>query len=789
MDSHYKDLRGVGMTNSPRYWVITRQMYKIVCLLILPLFFLAADVFAKEPTEARQAVALLDYIAGDYQMAVSPEGGKVISDGEYQEMQDFVSLVAHYMERLKISADEPFSEHWKQLNIGIELKKPVDQVRRWALVLKSDFISHFSIATAPSRRPHLERGKNLYDQACASCHGQDGKANTLVSQQLDPSPTVFADSDVLNQLSPFKAYNTITFGIDGTPMPSFSSLSEEDRWALASYLFKFRPHLPDSDETEPRIAWQEAMSLTDGEILQKLELSGFTSEHALKQLSQTRHLKGGVSAKSDRDGSDLGLSREVQKGIVLAKNKIKESLAAYQNKEYHKALDLVVSAYLDGFEQSEVLLKSLRGSDFVFLAEKQFMDLRQSIREKRPNVGKIGESLVGLLNQAIEDLSSKSTIKPSVAFIASFTIIFREGLEAILLLLIIFSAVRVLQDASLRKWLHVSWIMALLVGGLTWLVARQVISGAVREGMEGWVSLVAAAVLIYVSFWLFAKRDVEKWKTFLISRIKGKKSVGFLSVGLVAFLAVYREVFETILFFEALRLQAPEHTTMLTAGVGVGFGALIGTSWILFHLGKRIPLNIFFSTSGFLLYALAIVFVGQGIHSLQEADYISQTAIPFVTFPTLGIFPYLESLLPQVLLATTYGTGLIWQQWVKTPTEESKLEEQVKHTSTELFDLHELGEHLLEHLNLLKKKLGKKQISQTEMKEVIGHMEDLDLGIHHVILQLGNLQKEIPRRFDEIFHEVQEMQRGEENQSLMDRMKELRGHLESLKYKKVKRAT
>lgn len=77
-----------------------------------------------------------------------------------------------------------------------------------------------------------------------------------------------------------------------------------------------------------------------------------------------------------------------------------------------------------------------------------------------------------------------------------------------------------------------------------------------REGMEGWVSLVAAVVLIYVSFWLFARRDVAKWKQFLLGKIKGKGSLGFYTVGSVAFLAVYREVFETILFFEALKIQA-----------------------------------------------------------------------------------------------------------------------------------------------------------------------------------------------------------------------------------------
>ncbi|MBI2340504.1 MAG: cytochrome c/FTR1 family iron permease [Deltaproteobacteria bacterium] len=681
--------------------------------LLLFLVPLAAGA-AADKIAPQRAVAILDYIAGDYQMAVAPEGEKILSDMEYREMVDFIDLVGHYLDSAGVVPDSALRAGEKNLKEAIAEKKPPADVRELALGLKTKLIAEFSIVTAPKSPPDPARGKEIYRERCAQCHGLTGKADTETAKIMDPPPPAFADPDVIGALTPFKVFNTITFGIDGTAMPSFANLSEEDRWAVTSFLFQ-----------------------PGGEV--------------------------------DEGGNNKKAAGSIDRAISL----VRESMES-------RSLDIAVSAYLDGFEQSEAVLSAMGEGKLVTEVENNFMAFRNALRGKG-DVESTGKNLLDSLEKSREALSAGGSFSPGVAFAASFTIIFREGLEAILLIAIILSVVSAMKDRRLNRWVHGSWTAALIVGFLTWLIARGVISGAAREGMEGWVSLVAAMVLIYVSFWIFAKRDVRVWKNFLIGKIRRAKNLGFLSVGIAAFLAVYREAFETILFFEALRLQAAGQSFSLGFGVIIGFAALAISSWLIFKIGKKIPLNLFFGASGIMLLFLAVVFAGEGIHSLQEGNFIPSTPIPFFTLPALGIFPSLESAGVQGILAGIFVAGLLWQEWVKAPREESRLEDRMRKTSLELFSLHELEEHLKGHLDHLKSAMTKGRISDDEVKEMVGHMEDLDKGIHHIILQLNRLHADIPRRFDEFYQEVLGLQGTEPHQKLLTRAEEFKRHLESLK--------
>lgn len=748
------------------------KMKKIFFFLLLLLPF---SSHAVPQDAALRAVSLLDYLQGDYQMAVAAEGGKIINQDEYAEMQDFADLVSNYLDALMLTSDDSLKKQSFQLNMAVKDKIAAKNVARLCADMKTELIRRFKIPTHPSTLPDLARGKELYLQSCATCHGEDGAAQTLVAKQLNPKPVAFRDPETLDKLSPFKAFNTITYGVSDTPMPSFIMLSDGDRWALAAFVFTLRGAAIDRENSIPEIPWQEAMALSDGQINEKLRAQGLEDLEINNNLYAIRHqqVEDSAAKKSSTDG------QSALAGLQTALLLIQQSLEQVKNGNYQEALDGAVTAYLDGFEASEALLKSVGQEALVSQIEQLFLTYRNDLRQETPAASQTGSQLLTTLAAAEKILQDQGALSPTVSFIAAFTIIFREGLEAILLLAIILSALHAIKRHELVRWVHMSWVMALVAGFFTWLAARHIISGVAREGMEGWVSLLAAVVLLYVSYWLFAKRDAERWKQMLMGKIRDKKTLGLVTICLVSFLAVYREVFESILFLEALQLQQAGVRALSMGGIVAG-ALLMGSAWLIIRVGKKLPLNILFGWSSLLLCFLAIVFVGQGIHGLQEADFISQTPIHFFTIPILGIYPFFESVGIQAASLGLILVGLVVQQWIKKSPVEAKIAE----TSTELFNVHDLGEHLMEHLNHLKNKLGHKDFpNREEIKEIMGHMHDLDFGIHRVILMLKEIHAELPKRFDEVFAEVENLADSEHHQALVNKAEDFKKHLEMLQKK------
>ena len=178
--------------------------------------------------------------------------------------------------------------------------------------------------------------------------------------------------------------------------------------------------------------------------------------------------------------------------------------------------------------------------------------------------------------------------------------------------------------------------------------------------MEGVFQLIAAGTLFYVSSWLTAKTQANRWRDFLFSNLQesSRRALPF-AMGLTAFLAVLREGAETIVFFQALLAGASKGIEQhaIWSGMAAAAAILLVGFFTLQRFLVRIPLGAFFRATSVLLYALAIVFVGQGIASLQEASVIRATFVPYVpTIKALGIFPTIQSLGAQsVLFAISAG--------------------------------------------------------------------------------------------------------------------------------------
>jgi high-affinity iron transporter len=236
-------------------------------------------------------------------------------------------------------------------------------------------------------------------------------------------------------------------------------------------------------------------------------------------------------------------------------------------------------------------------------------------------------------------------------FLGAFTILVREGLEALLIVVAMLAFLRKADRAEMVRPVHWGWILALLAGLATWWAATNLIaiSGASRELTEGFGSALAAVVLLFVGIWMHGKAQADEWQRYIHDKVGhalSKKSAWFLF--LLAFIAVYREVFETILFFAAL--SAEGRIGALIAGAAAGLGTLALIAVLMLRFSRRLPIAKFFSYSSLLIAVLAVVLAGKGVAALQEAGMLGVVPVSWAPrISLLGLYPTAEGLTAQAL--------------------------------------------------------------------------------------------------------------------------------------------
>ncbi|HBU65483.1 MAG TPA: cytochrome C, partial [Alcanivorax sp.] len=204
---------------------------------------------------------------------------------------------------------------------------------------------------------------------------------------------------------------------------------------------------------------------------------------------------------------------------------------------------------------------------------------------------------------------------------------------------------------SASRHIHFGWVAALIAGVATWFAASTVISfsGASRELTEGVAGLAAAVILFYVGFWMHSNSNSQKWMGYIKSKVDNALGAGTVwTLTLVAFISVYREMFETILFYQALWTQVTEATQpYLLYGLLAALAALAVVCVLIFRLGMRLPLGLFFKATSLVLLVLSVILLGKGIAALQEAGLINATYIGLPTLEWIGFFPTLQGALAQ----------------------------------------------------------------------------------------------------------------------------------------------
>jgi len=618
------------------------------------MLFGAAAMSAEEDKldlQVRQLWQLVDYVAVDYAGAVV--GGQVANPGEYEEMVEFTATIRERVAALPgRQGQEALSEQSRLLETAVSQHADAAEVAQLAHGLADQLLTTYPVPIAPQTVPDIARGSALYQEQCVACHGARGDGDGPAAAQLDPPPIAFTDADRARSRSLYSLYEAISQGVAGTAMPSYSSLSVEDRWALSFYVGTLA--YPAAAREEGARHWRQDSTLL--ERIPDLETLVRKTENELSSdLGATR----AQAVLSYLRANPSALAGET--GVALARDRLHQSISAYRAGNKDDAVRLALSAYLDGIEPIEPRLAA-RDAKLMARVEGVMAEFRARLARGATSA-EMEEQLAvveDVLGSASEVLDRSNT-SAATTFIASFTILLREGLEALLLVVAIVAFLRKSGRQELMPYVHGGWISALAAGGVTWFVASYLISisGASRELTEGYASLFAALVLLTVGLWMHQKSVAGHWQRYLQNNLSGvlRGRSAWLLAGL-AFLMVYREVFETILFYAAL--SSDGNGAALLGGLVAGGVVLALISVALLKFSARLPIGKFFSLSSILIAVLAVILAGKGAEALQEAGVLSVQTLPLPRIELLGVFPSVQTLLLQGIVALAAIAGFAY---------------------------------------------------------------------------------------------------------------------------------
>lgn len=612
-----------------------------------------------QSAQLRQVTQLAEYVAVDYVAAVND--GQVINDGEYQEMLEFSQLIVDNVTVIAQGSSDVngLENQARALQDAIQNKRDLETIRRMSSDLRAPLLALLPQSSIPDRLLSKAVTENLFQTHCAACHGASGRGDGALAAQLEPGPTDFTDKQRAQNRSLLGLYDAISNGIDDTAMLAFTELTEQQRWSLAFHVGGLAFQTGSSVASNvSRISLQQVVNYTPTQL---------AAEHPETSLQEIEQLRANPEPLFQVTIDPLKITRDQ----LLAAQK------AHQRGDYQTAQALAISAYLDGFEMVENSLdtqdKALRQT-----LETDMMAIRQLLKQAQ-SPGEV-ESALSRTLERLDDadrLLSESTLSNATLFSASLVILLREGLEA---LLVVIALVTVLVRTGRRDgllYVHLGWVTALIAGVATWVAAQSLvnISGASREVMEGVAALLAAVVLLYVGIWMHSKTHAAQWQAYIQQHINSHLTAGTLwGLALLAFIAVYREVFETVLFYQALLTQATSaQYPSVFGGFVLSFAFLAILAWFLVRYSVKLPVARFFAVTTYLLLALAFILMGKAVSALQEAALIGITPLPVsFEFNWIGVKSTWQGVLAQlsVLVVFLVFLGLARRQREDTPAAE-----------------------------------------------------------------------------------------------------------------------
>jgi high-affinity iron transporter len=534
------------------------------------------------------------------------------------------------------------------------------------------------------------------------CHGATGRGDGPKARQLQgPPPASLSDPALMSAVSPVDVYRKVTIGVAGTAMPQFEeTLSPEDRWAVATYVATLRAGQGMVRDGEgvyvaDCATCHGATGAGDGPLaaslsvrppaLSDLAVQGRFSDEELAHL-----------VERGRPGTPMpGFARTLEREQIASLVAFLRVLPTAERRTHQgsptaatfatvrRQLDSAVAlrsdrmafdAYLT-FEQVETAVRA-KNAGLASELEDGFAALRSRAASRAPDgdLAAVHARLLADLERAERLVSDRSS--DTNLFMQSFVLLLREGFEAILIVAALMAFLAKAGAVGRRRHVAQGAWAAVAASVLTAVVVELLfeITPGEREALEGVTMLLATAVLFYVSYWLLSKIEVAKWNAFVKGRMEDALSTGSgFALASVAFLAVYREGFETILFYKALLTSASpagggggvpgEAAAAVAAGIIAGAVALVIVYMAINRFGVKVPLKPFFAVTSAMLYYMAFVFAGKGIADLQESGLVRTTVVEWAPrIPVLGVYPTVQSLLLQLLLVLLLVIAIVWLQ-------------------------------------------------------------------------------------------------------------------------------
>ncbi|KFL33465.1 MULTISPECIES: FTR1 family protein [unclassified Sulfurospirillum] len=404
----------------------------------------------------------------------------------------------------------------------------------------------------------------------------------------------------------------------------------------------------------------------DEEIHTKEELERLKSNiwHSLLELPTDAAKLAVVSVKEEAIEE---VKEDFAPVMANLKAKLAEAHTLYRTGEAKKAMQLVQNFYFDIFEASGMEVKIGAGDSTLKTSiEGSFSKIVALMKNQSSPESVLSEmdSLNTQVASGAEKLSGSDS--PWSQFLYALIIILREGIEALIVVTAVIAYLIKSGNTTRLNIVYSALWSAIILSFVTAFVMNLIFQnpGESREMLEGVTMLVAVGLLYYVGFWLLSNAHAKKWSHYIAEKVSESLSSGSIrALWFTVFLAVYREGAETVLFYQALIFDAktPLGYSMLAAGFGIGVIALV----ILFFLLKagaiRIPIKPFFMITSAIIFYMAIVFTGKGIMELVEGKVFQPTLIEgFPTMTWLGLYPYMQSLIPQAVLVLGLVFGSLY---------------------------------------------------------------------------------------------------------------------------------
>ena len=682
-------------------------------LLALHIPTLAESQPGKLESNVKKIVMMMNIVNKEYHEGIAE--GKIINAAEYEESQIFLEQAfGRYQTLVEDTAhqdrQDELANQFSSLIQKIKSKKDPSVIKSEVNVINSGILAKFNIklSETPSEPVSLQSGRTLYMNNCKVCHGIEGKGDGPIALQLDPRPAVLANPQFTGDefSKPYDNFQIINVGIANTAMVGWADqFSEKELWDVTYFIRTFS----NENVKLPLLVSQASSS---------------SSEKSRE--SRTKKIFGEVYSLLD------------------------QSMTAYREGRNRDASESAFDSYLT-YEKLESPL-IIKRKELGLKLESSFGRLQAEIKRKASIelVEKIVQGIADDLKEAQQVLTQE--IGSTGLFIQSFSIIVREGFEAILIIAALITFLVKSRNQDKLKAIYIGVLIGVIGSFITAYILQEIldISMASQEMMEGVIMLVAVVVLFYVSYWLVSKIEATKWQSYITGKMQKAVTTGSaFTLSMVAFLSVYREGFETVLFYKALYLYAGDTTAGIIPGFLVGCAVLAVVYFLINQLGMRIPVKWFFVVTSVFLYYMAFMFMGKGLHELQMGGVMSLTGASFAPeIPWLGMYPTWETFIGQMILVLAYVGALIYTFGIKQERAAHELKSEATQIQQNITVVHDLVEHISHHAKRCE--IFLKDTGDQDLKELSEHLKEIDSKVHELFDQVNYFENRLTDEYDRL---------------------------------------